>query len=416
MTSSLTCRFCHAPLNEVFVDLGTTPLANTYLTAAQLQQPELVLPLCCYVCSACLLVQLPSLETPEHIFSDYAYFSSYSDSWLEHARLFCQTAIERFRIDSSHLVMEIASNDGYLLRNFVAAGVPVLGIEPAANVAVVAQQQGIPTLVRFFGRQLAQELVQQGQQADLLIGNNVLAHVPDLNDFVAGLRLVLKPTGVLVMEFPHLLQLMQHNQFDTIYHEHFSYFSFTTVRQIFAHHGLTLFDVEQVATHGGSLRIYACVTPQSESASAHAINARVELLLQQERDAALHTLTPYQQFGQRAVQCRQQLRQMLTDLKSTGHRTVGYGAPAKGNTLLNYCGIGSDLIDYTVDRSPHKQGLFLPGSHLAILAPEQISVTKPDFVIILPWNLQQEIMTQLAFIRQWGGQFIIPIPTATVLP
>ncbi|MBF0124994.1 MAG: class I SAM-dependent methyltransferase [Magnetococcales bacterium] len=416
MTTPLVCRFCHAPLQETLVDLGATPLANNYLSAEQVRQPELFLPLCCYVCTECWLVQLPPLETPEHIFSDYAYFSSYSDSWLEHARRLCQSLTERFQINANHLVVEIASNDGYLLRNFVAAAVPVLGIEPAANVALVAEQRGIPSLTRFFGSQLARELVQQGRQADLLIGNNVLAHVPDLNDFIAGMRLLLKATGVLVMEFPHLLQLMQHNQFDTIYHEHFSYFSFTTVRRIFAHHGLTLFDVEQIPTHGGSLRIYACHTSQVERSPVYAVTERTTLLLQQEHDAALTELSAYQQFGQRVIRSKHQLLRTLIDIKASGRRIVGYGAPAKGNTLLNYCGIGSDLIDYTVDRSPHKQGLFLPGSHIAIVAPERIAVTQPDFVLLLPWNLQEEIVSQLAFIRQWGGQFIIPVPTVTFVP
>lgn len=406
------CRFCNAPLKYTLCDLGMSPLSNRYLPVSQLQRMEPFYPLHAQVCDACYLVQLQEYESPTQIFSDYAYFSSYSSSWLEHARSYANEMIARFRLGATHQVIELASNDGYLLQYFKAAGIPVLGIEPAKNVAAAAQAAGIPTQVAFFGRALAEQLVTQGLQPQLLIGNNVLAHVPDLNDFVAGMKLLLPPTGIITMEFPHLLRLLADVQFDTIYHEHFSYFSLLTVQQVFARHGLALFDVETLPTHGGSLRIYACHIGSDE----YPVSSRIAAISAQEQAAGLDTLAPYQSFDARVRAVKRDLLAFLIQARNDGKRTVGYGAPAKGNTLLNYCGIRADLLDYTVDRSPHKQGLYLPGTHLPILAPEQIFMTRPDYVLILPWNLKEEIMGELAGIREWGGQFVIPIPGVQVLP
>lgn len=412
MLNSLTCRFCGSPLTTVFADLGMSPLSNAYLRPEQLLMPEPFYPLTARVCDECLLVQLPAVQTPEHIFSDYAYFSSYSESWLKHASDYVEKMIQRFGFDAGSQVVEIASNDGYLLQYFKAKGVGVLGIEPAANVAAVAQGKGIPTTVKFFGVETASELAAEGRSADLLLGNNVLAHVPDLNDFVAGMKVLLKPGGVLTMEFPHLLRLMAENQFDTIYHEHFSYFSFHTVQKVFARHGLTLFDVEELPTHGGSLRIYG----------RHSENERLPIassvanLLEAERREGLHCLEPYARFNGQTQEVKRALLTFLIEAKRARKTVVGYGAPAKGNTLLNYCGVRSDFLDYTVDRSPHKQGHFLPGTHIPIFAPEQIRETRPDYVLILPWNLKTEIMSQMAFVREWGAKFVTPIPTVEVIP
>jgi 2-polyprenyl-3-methyl-5-hydroxy-6-metoxy-1,4-benzoquinol methylase len=394
------------------VDLGMSPLANSYLRADQLQLAERFYPLHAWVADDTFLVQLEQFESPEHIFSDYAYFSSYSDSWLQHAKAYTELMAQRFGFNKNHQVIEIASNDGYLLQYFKALGIPVLGVEPAANVAKVAiEQKGVPTVVQFFGVQTAKELVTAGTRADLLLGNNVLAHVPDLNDFVAGLKIVLKPTGILTMEFPHLLRLIQENQFDTIYHEHFSYLSFLTVEKIFAHHGLTLFDVEELPTHGGSLRIYARHT----EASHPPLGERVAKLKQKETDFGLTRLETYESFGERVKATKRKLLKFLVEVKDQGKRIVGYGAAAKGNTLLNYCGIRTDFLDYVVDRSPHKQGLFLPGTHIPIHAPERLFETRPDYVLILPWNLKSEISQQMAGIRKWGGEFVVPIPEVQVL-
>ena len=405
------CRFCKASLQHTFVDLGMSPLSNSYLKLDQLNKSEKFYPLHTYVCEQCLLVQLEEFESPDHIFSDYAYFSSYSDSWLSHSKKYADLVIDRFSLNKSSLVIEIASNDGYLLQFFKEHNIPILGIEPAANVAQVAESKGIPTLVKFFGVQTAQELFDLGKSSDLLLGNNVLAHVPDINDFVAGMKIILKPEGVLTMEFPHLWQLISQNQFDTIYHEHFSYLSFTTVEKIFASHGLTLFDVEELSTHGGSLRIYG----MHEHNQKFVVSDRVRLLKQKEHQAGLEKVDTYLQFSNQVMSTKRKLLSFLIELKNNGKTIVGYGAPAKGNTLLNYCGIRTDLLEYTCDRSPHKQGLFLPGTHIPIYSPDKITETKPDYVLILPWNLKDEICSQLSYIREWDGKFIVPIPEVEVL-
>jgi SAM-dependent methyltransferase len=405
-----SCRFCGAPLRITFVDLGVSPLANSYLTQAQLYKNESFYPLHAFVCDRCFLVQLEEFESPQYIFSDYAYFSSYSDSWLDHAKRYVEMAIARFALSAQSQVVELASNDGYLLQYFQQQGIPVLGIEPAANVARAAEQKGIPTLVEFFGESLARRLITQRAKADLILGNNVLAHVPDLNDFVRGMKVLLQPHGVITMEFPHLLRLIQENQFDTIYHEHFSYFSFTTVREVFASHGLCLFDVEELSTHGGSLRIYA----SHKEDESKAVSNRVTALLTAEYAAGLTRLETYQAFDERVKQTKRNILQFFIATKDQGKTVVGYGAPAKGNTLLNYCDVRSDFIDYTVDRSPQKQQLFLPGTHIPIRHPDLIKETKPDYLFILPWNLKDEIITQMAHIREWGGRFVTPIPEVRV--
>lgn len=406
------CRFCGTPLKHSFCDLGMSPLSNAYLKPEQLQQMEPFYPLHAYVCDTCYLVQMQEFQSPEKIFSDYAYFSSYSESWLEHARDYTEYMIERFGFDSASRVIEIASNDGYLLQYFKEKGVPVIGVEPAENVAKVAQASGIPTLVKFFGVKTATELADEGKQADLLLGNNVLAHVPDLNDFVEGMKILLKPNGIITMEFPHLLRLMKGNQFDTIYHEHFSYFSSITVEKVFAKHGLALFDVEELPTHGGSLRVFA---KHSEDDSQH-INQRINALKQMEGQAGLDNMQTYASFMEQIQETKRRILDFLIRTKRTGKVVVGYGAPAKGNTLLNYCGIRTDFLDYTVDRSPHKQGRFLPGTHIPIYHPDKIRETKPDYLFILPWNLKDEIMAQMAYIKNWGAKFIVPIPNVEVWP
>jgi SAM-dependent methyltransferase len=405
------CRFCGARLQHTFVDLGMSPLANTYVTPAQLNHMEAFYPLHVYVCERCFLVQLEEFASPEHIFSDYAYFASYSDTWLRHAQLYVEMAIERFGLGAHSQVVEIASNDGYLLQYFIAKGIPVLGIEPAANVAETAIQKGIPTRVEFFGADTARRLGAEGLQADLIVGNNILAHVPQLNDFVRGLKLLLQPHGVITLEFPHLLRLMAENQFDTIYHEHFSYFSFITVEQIFARHGLMLFDVEELPTHGGSLRIYAGHTEDAD----HTPAARIAALKAREEVAGLTRLDSYLAYAECVKETKRKLLAFLMAAKRADKCIVGYGAAAKGNTLLNYCGIRSDFIDYTVDRSPHKQGRFLPGTHLPIYHPDKIKETRPDYLLILPWNLVDEITAQMGYIRDWGGQFVVPIPEVRVI-
>jgi SAM-dependent methyltransferase len=403
------CRFCGAVLRKVFADLGETPLANRYLSEDQLDEPEPFFPLRALVCERCLLVQLEQFQTPDEIFSDYAYFSSYSTSWLEHCRRYAEMAVERFDLGADSKVVEIASNDGYLLRYFDERSIPVLGVEPAANVAETAIEKGIPTVVEFFGRDTAGRLAADGQ-ADLLIGNNVLAHVPDLNDFVAGMKLLLRPGGAITMEFPHLMRLIEDREFDTIYHEHFSYFSLLTVTQVFDAHGLAVFDVEELPTHGGSLRIYA---RHADDASRPA-GERVADLARRERDAGLGELDPYVAFADVVQEEKRAIVSLLTSIKDEGKTIVGYGAPAKGNTLLNFCGIGTDVIEYTVDMNPHKQGLYLPGTHIPIRAPDAIRETRPDVVFILPWNIRQEIERQLAFIRDWGGEFAVRSPELKV--
>ena len=405
------CRFCGAALRDTFVDLGMSPLCESYLNRDQLNEMEPFYPLHVYVCAQCFLVQLEEYVSPVDIFTEYAYFSSYADTWLRHASDYTDRMIARFGLSAASQVVEVASNDGYLLQYFVAHGIPALGIEPAANVAKVALDKGVPTLVEFFGVACAQRLRAAGQAADLLVGNNVLAQVPDLNDFVAGLQLLLKPQGVITLEFPHLMQLMAGNQFDTLYHEHFSYFSFITTQKILAAHNLTVFDVEALPTHGGSLRIYAC----HQDNSSKPMSARVAALYQHEMEAGFTQMGCYAAFAEQVKATKRSLLAFLIEAKRAGKQIVGYGAPGKGNTLLNYCGIRSDFLDYTVDRNPYKQGKFLPGTHIPIYSPDKIAQTRPDYVLILPWNFKDEIMQQLAYVRQWGAQFVIPIPTVTVV-
>lgn len=408
---SKTCRFCQQKLEQTFVDLGMSPLANAYLKPELLQAAEKFYPLHTYVCSNCYLVQLEEFESPEHIFGDYAYFSSFSKTWLKHVASYTKEILEHFAIDSNSLVVEVASNDGYLLQYFQAENIPVLGIEPAANIAKVAQSKGIKTVVKFFGCTTAQELINAGYQADLLIANNVLAHVPDLNDFVGGIKTILKSTGLITIEFPHLLNLINKNQFDTIYHEHFSYFSLLTVEKIFNHHGLKIFDVEEIVTHGGSLRIYACHQEDTTKRSS----LRLENLKKREQEAGLDDLVTYSLFSEQVKATKRKLLSFLIDAKEKGKSIVAYGAPAKGNTLLNYCGIRRDFIDFTVDISPHKQGLYLPGTHIKIEPPDKIREVQPDYVLILPWNIKDEISQQMADIKNWGGKFVVPIPEVEVL-
>jgi len=410
--STATCRFCAATLSDTVVDLGMSPLCESYLRADQLNAVEPFYPLHVYVCTRCWLVQLEQYVSADDIFTEYAYFSSFSDSWVQHARQYTERMIDRFGFNGQSQVVELASNDGYLLQWFVKAGVPSLGIEPAANVAVVAEERGVPTLVRFFGRELATELVAEGRRADLLLGNNVLAQVPDLNDFVGGMNILLAADGVLTMEFPHVLRLIDENQFDTIYHEHFSYFSLHTTRTVLRHHGLELFDVEQIPTHGGSLRVFG----RHLEDGSKPVSSAVEGLLDEETAFGLTDVARYSAFAEQVIETKRGILELLIDLKREGKRIAGYGAPGKGNTLLNYCGIRTDFLDFTVDRSPYKQGLFTPGTHIPILEPAEIERRRPDYVFILPWNVKDEIMTQMAGIRDWGGRFIVPIPSARIVP
>lgn len=409
-TTAKPCRFCGAELLQSFVDLGMSPLCETYPAAADFNRGEIYYPLHAYVCTECFLVQLEEYESGEAIFSDYPYFSSYSDSWLKHCEQYCSAMIERFALSETSFVAEVASNDGYLLQYFAQQNIPVLGIEPAANVAQVAIERNVPTLVRFFGSRVASELASAGQSADIVAGNNVLAQVPDLNDFVEGLKILLKPDGVLTLEFPHLLRLIERNEFDTIYHEHFSYFSMLTTQRLLEAHGLKIFDVEELPTHGGSLRVYACRTESQR----HRIERSLCNVLEEEKIAGLDRADGYAQFGKQVRQTKFALVEFLLSAAREGKSVAGYGAPGKSATLLHYCGIGKDLIEYTVDRSPHKQGRYLPGSHIPIYHPDKIAETKPDYVVILPWNLKDEIMQQLHFIRDWGGRFVVPIPRVTI--
>lgn len=414
------CRFCGEVLSQSFCDLGTSPLSNAYLNLEQLHylrndqlhEMEPFYPLHPKVCSRCFLVQLPEFQSPKKIFSDYAYFSSYSDSWLKHCEEYTNYMINRFHFGPKSLVVEVASNDGYLLKYFQAKGVPVLGIEPAKNVAEKALQEGIPTVIEFFGTDLATRLAAEGKKADLLLGNNVLAHVPDLNGFVRGMKILLAPGGIITMEFPHLLRLMEENQFDTIYHEHFSYFSLLTVEKVFAAQGLTLIDVQEIPTHGGSLRIFA---RHMEDADKKVLSSVAELR-KKEIDAGLMKMETYAAFMARVIAVKHDLLDFLIKAKRSGMKVAGYGAPAKGNTLLNYCGIKADLLEYTVDRSPHKQGRFLPGVHIPVFHPDKILETKPDYLLILPWNIKSEIIEQMSAIRRWGGKFVVPIPKIEVIP
>lgn len=404
------CRFCATPLQHDLIDLGLSPVSNSFIAPENISEKEPFYPLHAFVCSNCFLVQLEEYETAGEIFSDYVYFSSYSDSWLAHASRFVDDVSDRFGFDSNSLVIEVASNDGYLLQYFKERNVPVLGIEPATNVADVARAAGIDTIDEFFGVALATRLRDDGRVCDLLVGNNVLAHVPDINDFVGGLGIVLGKDGVLSMEFPHLLKLIEQTQFDTIYHEHFSYLSLLTVQQIFAQHGLQVFDVEELPTHGGSLRVFA----QHQGAS-RPVGENVAKVLDDEHRAALHSLDGYANFSHKVAQVKSDLLEFIKTAQQQGKSVVAYGAPAKGNTLLNYCGIGPDSIAYTVDRSPHKQGLLLPGTHIPVHAPEQIEKTRPDYVLILPWNLRDEVVDQMSHVREWGGRFVVPIPQLSVI-
>jgi hypothetical protein len=409
--SSPSCRSCQAALTRTFVDLGVTPLCQTHISPEQLNRMEPFYPLHALVCDRCLLVQLEQYVAASDIFEEYAYFSSYSESWLEHARRYSRMAIERFGLGKESFVVEIASNDGYLLRNFVAAGIPALGIEPAANVAAAAREVGVESVTRFFGMETARKLARARGFADLIIGNNVLAHVPDLNDFVSGLPLLLAEDGVVTMEFPHLKRLIDEVQFDTIYHEHFSYFSFLAVSEVFRHHGLQIFDVDELPTHGGSLRIYA-----RHARDGARPGEAVDRLLAEERGAGLDRPDTYTGFQERVNRVKRNLLNFLIDAKNAGKSIVGYGAPGKGNTLLNYCGIGPDFLDYTVDRNPYKQGKFTPGMRIPILDPSKIRETRPDYILILPWNLKKEIAESTAYVSEWGASFVIPIPELQVIP
>ncbi len=406
----LKCRFCDTSLEYSFTDLGMSPLCQNVVRPEDYNKPETYYPLHAFVCHECFLVQLDAYVDPGDIFTEYAYFSSYSDYWLNHVRDYATYMCERWGLDANSHVVELASNDGYALQYFVEAGIPSLGIEPAANVAEVARKRGIETEVEFFGRATAQRLHAAGKSADLLFGKNVLAQVPDINDFVAGIKILLKESGVMTIEFPHLMRLMEENQFDTIYHEHFSYFSFATATRIFAAHGIRLFDVEELPTHGGSIRIFGCHEDNSRLPKTD----RASEMLRRENEAGFSDLHTYAEFAEQVRETKRKLLAFLSESKRAGKQIVGYGAPGKGNTLLNYCGIGTDFIDYTVDRNPYKQNTFLPGSRIPVHAPEKIFETQPDLVLILPWNLRAEITRQMADIRKWGGQFVVPIPEVTV--
>jgi len=399
------CRLCGADLNRSFVDLGMSPLCESYIPAASLDDPETFYPLHVLICESCLLVQLPAYVSGEHIFSDYAYFSSYSDSWVAHAKRYADTMIGALRLSGDSLVTEVASNDGYLLQHFVAAGIPVLGVEPAANVAAAAAAKGIRTEVRFLGPETGAELAGRYGQADLVAGNNVFAHVPDIRGFAAGLRALVKDSGLVTLEFPHLLRLIEGRQYDTIYHEHFSYLSLLTASRVLATAGLEVVDVDELSTHGGSLRVHA---RPAESASEP--SPRVKAVLDQEEAAGLHTVAGHDGFARDVMKIKSDLLSFLIAAASDGKSVAGYGAPGKGNTLLNHCGIRSDLLEYTVDRSPVKQGKFLPGTHIPIHPPERLAQTRPDYILILPWNLREEISAQLSYVRDWGGQLVVPIP------
>ena len=406
--SELSCRFCAAPLEHVVVDLGTSPPANMLVSPGAPKEPNF--PLCTYVCDRCHLVQLPQFQTPDEIFSDYVYLSSYSTSWLEHLRRFAELARQRFALGQESQVVEIASNDGALLKNFVEAKIPALGIEPAHNVAAIANAAGVPTRSEFFGTALARQLRSEGHSADLVVANNVLAHVPDLNNFVAGIAMLLKPNGVATLEFPHLLRLIERTEFDTIYHEHFSYFSLTCATTILAAHGLRVVDVEELPTHGGSLRIYA-----SLESDAAVVSAACGRIMGEEEAAGLNGLRAFADFAARVREAKESFLAFLQRESARKKSVAGYGAPAKAATLLNYCGVGADAIAYTVDRNPYKQGKLVPGARIPIFAPEKIVETKPDFVVIFPWNIRDEVVSQQAIIRSWGGRFVVPIPVTEIL-
>jgi hypothetical protein len=404
------CRFCGTALDLTVVDLGMSPLCESFVRADRLESVEPFYPLHVRVCTRCWLVQLPAFVPPEEIFSEYAYFSGYSTAWVEHARAYVEMIRTRLDLGASDLVVELASNDGYLLQHFLGLGVPILGIDPAANVAAAAEKRGVPTLVEFFGRETAERLAADGRQASLVVGNNVLAQVPDLNDFVAGVKVILREEGTATFEFPHLLRLLDGLQYDTIYHEHFSYFSFGTIVQILGAHGLDVYDVEELWTHGGSLRVYA-----QHAGGPHRRADAVPRLLAKEEAEGLRSPERYLRFAEEVTESKRALLDLLIDLRRDRKQIVGYGAPGKGNTLLNYCGIRADYLDYTVDRNPYKHGLFTPGTHIPIHPVERIAETRPDYVLVLPWNLIDEISSQLAYVGEWGADLIVPIPLATVI-
>ena len=408
----MQCRFCKTELEHVFIDLFNSPASNSFLSKEQLNEPEVFYPLKVYTCSNCFLVQVDEYKKSDAIFnSEYVYYSSYSTSWLEHARQYVELMTERFGFTENSQIIEVASNDGYLLQYFKEKNIPVLGIEPRANTAKVAEEKGIRSVVDFFGVRLAQTLAAKGIQADLLLGNNVLAHVPDINDFVGGMKIILKPAGVITMEFPHLMQLVRNNQFDTIYHEHFSYLSFHTVKQIFEAQGLEMFNVDELPTHGGSLRIYA----KHKEDNSKTISKNVDDLLEKEKAAGMLDLAYYNNVQQKAFSIKLALIDFLIQQKKAGKKVAAYGAAAKGNTLLNYCGIKNDLVDFVVDANPHKQNKWMPASHIPVVHEEYLKQSKPDFVLILPWNLREEITKQLAYIKDWQAQFVIPIPELRII-
>jgi hypothetical protein len=405
MPSPIACRLCGGVDLETFVDLGMSPLCESFLGPEQLDAEEPFYPLHVRICADCLLVQLEAYVPGTEIFRDYAYFSSYSDSWVEHARAYCELVADRFGLGGDSLVVELASNDGYLLQHFVSRRIPALGIEPAANVAEAASERGVETLVEFFDASLARSLVDEGRRADLIVANNVLAQVPALNDFVAGIEILLAPAGVATIEFPHVVRLVEGLQFDTIYHEHYSYFSLTTTVRLASMHGLEVFDVEELSSHGGSLRVYL-----QRSGGPRAVEESVARVLEEEEQGGYARVEGYRGFGPRVAEVKWQLLELLIGLRRAGKEVIGYGAPGKGNTLLNYCGIRADLLDYTVDRNPHKHGKFLPGTHIPIHSPDRIAETRPDAILILPWNLTREIAAQLEYVRDWGGELYVPIP------
>ena len=407
----MKCRFCKNQLVDVFLNLGYTPLANSYLKKTEIDKPELSFPLCAYVCKKCFLVQIDEEEKPENIFTDYAYFSSYSKTWLKHIEEFSKEMIRRFQLNKESKVIEIASNDGYLLKNFKKKNIPILGIEPASNVAKFAKKKGIPTVEKFFSNKTATELVKKHHSADILIAVNVLPHVPNLNDFLKGIKKILKPNGTVIVQFSaYLSKLISQREFDTIYHEHYSYFSLFTLNKIFSAHDLKIFDVDELSIHGGSLRIYATHKKQKVI-----VSKKIQKLIDKEKKLGLRNLATYKNFNERVVSLKFDLWKFFINAQKQGKKVVCYGAPAKGNTLLNYCGIKNDLIEFTVDISPHKQGLYLPGTHIPIYNPSHIKKNKPDYVLILAWNLKKEIMEQMNFIRDWGGKFVTPIPNVRVI-
>ena len=410
MTAQHACRFCDARLSRIVIDLGMSPLSNALIEPDRAADEEHVFPLRAYVCERCWLVQVPAFESRDEIFREYSYFSSYSTTWLEHSRAYAAAAVAKLGLSQRHLVVELASNDGYLLKEFRARSIPVLGIEPARNVAREAVAAGIPTVAEFFGAALARRLVSEGRSADLIVANNVLAHVPDVNDFVAGIAALLKPGGTATLEFPHLLRMLQRAEFDTIYHEHFSYFSLRTAQRIFESHALRVDDVEELSTHGGSLRVWIRHADDDAGPSAS-----VAAVLSDERDACLETIDAYSSLQDDAAKIKRGLIDFLQEARRAGKRVAGYGAPAKATTLLNYCGVRADLLPYTVDASPHKQGRMIPGVRVPIEPPERIFQTKPDYVLVLPWNIKDEIVDQMAGIRDWGGRFVVPIPALEIL-